>query len=486
MTTLNRLTKTTSYSVESIHQLLEVAAGGDTTVFHALSQSLAGDDTMAEEIRLTLQSYNEDIRKLTGVELSAMEKRVIQKNDIVLTAAHVYKNNIFLFKLQPNKQTYLVHPYKVDKRNDINYIMVDENAYRIMTLAGEAHVQEEEFVIDHIVRHTGNSLKTARYLVKFKGWSSKYNLYYEWNEIKDTAALTAYLKILDTRAAKDALRALDREEQREARKKKKDDGDNSDSDGDSDSDSDSDSNGKLDEPDGLADEKRVAANKFTRRRLTKRLTGRKYGVLRDDYGLYKRGGCYCFMPYDKTDDKNKCLFKIGMSLDFTKRIDEYHTYFPEGVYSVAFLVEPVVAEWDVNRKKEWIARMRQKNMDVPQIRMTMGSATKTEKFKEIEAFLFTEVEKAPSSVRLHSTTRVRHADPETKKGATEWIYSDCETIHRAFEAAHAKYPGGELLKFYFKGIDPVTGKIITSINDAADEKRSKLPGFTGQITHQLN
>jgi hypothetical protein len=82
---------------------------------------------------------------------------------------------------------------------------------------------------------------------------------------------------------------------------------------------------QLDEPDGVADITRVASNRYTRRRLTKRLTGRKYGVLRDDYDLYGKGGCYCFMPYDKVDDKNKCLFKIGMSLDFTKRIDDYRS-----------------------------------------------------------------------------------------------------------------------------------------------------------------
>jgi hypothetical protein len=169
-----------------------------------------------------------------------------------------------------------------------------------------------------------------------------------------------------------------------------------------------------------------------------------------------------------------------MTLDFTSRIEEYHTYFPEGVYSVAFLVDPTVPEWDQNKKLAWYAN--NKNGKVKDLR----KAIKTARYKEIESFLFEQVRLSPSAQRLFSTTRVRHRDPITKKGATEWVYTDCDTIHSIFDLAHRTFPGGDVMKFYLKGIDPSTGKLITSINSIADEKQRILPTFTGQIIHQLS
>jgi uncharacterized membrane-anchored protein len=56
--------------------------------------------------------------------------------------------------------------------------------------------------------------------------------------------------------------------------------------------------------------------------LKKKFTGKKIKIAEDLLHLKGKGGCYCFMPYENTDDNNKALFKIGMTLDFTSRLDD--------------------------------------------------------------------------------------------------------------------------------------------------------------------
>jgi hypothetical protein len=62
----------------------------------------------------------------------------------------------------------------------------------------------------------------------------------------------------------------------------------------------------------------------------------KYTVIRDELKL-TGGGLYCFMPFAKLDRHKKAVFKIGLALDLSNRTENYHTYFPNGVYMVAFL-----------------------------------------------------------------------------------------------------------------------------------------------------
>jgi hypothetical protein len=56
--------------------------------------------------------------------------------------------------------------------------------------------------------------------------------------------------------------------------------------------------------------------------LKKKFTGKKIKIAEDLLYLKGKGGCYCFMPYENTDDNNKALFKIGMTLDFSSRLDD--------------------------------------------------------------------------------------------------------------------------------------------------------------------
>ena len=63
---------------------------------------------------------------------------------------------------------------------------------------------------------------------------------------------------------------------------------------------------------------------------------KKYTVIRDELKI-KGGGLYCFLPYANLDKFHKSIFKVGLADNFNKRNEQYSTYFPLGVYFVAFL-----------------------------------------------------------------------------------------------------------------------------------------------------
>ena len=181
--------------------------------------------------------------------------------------------------------------------------------------------------------------------------------------------------------------------------------------------------------------------------------------------LRQKGGCYCFMPYDTVDAKENAIFKVGMTKNFDKRADQYHTYFPGGVYLVAFLADPPLDTWE-NKKNH--------------TKVTI-STQKTIFYKEIEDFIFKYII-IHKGDRIFSTTRVQHAD-KNKIGATEWFYCNEDVIHNAFNEAQKRY-GGEVRHFYLEGIDSNNGQTV-SINSIAIINRKKLPTYSGEIFFNL-
>ena len=70
--------------------------------------------------------------------------------------------------------------------------------------------------------------------------------------------------------------------------------------------------------------------------------GKKINVVADELG-HKGNGIYCVYPFTNLDKDGKGCYKIGMTTEsYKKRIDSYHTYFPQGVYLVAFLEKPPI------------------------------------------------------------------------------------------------------------------------------------------------
>jgi hypothetical protein len=72
-----------------------------------------------------------------------------------------------------------------------------------------------------------------------------------------------------------------------------------------------------------------------------KVTVKKYNVCHSELFLKGRNGLYCLLPYEKLDTKKKAIFKVGRtSQDLASRIENYHTYFPLGLYICFFLAYP--------------------------------------------------------------------------------------------------------------------------------------------------
>ena len=186
-------------------------------------------------------------------------------------------------------------------------------------------------------------------------------------------------------------------------------------------------------------------------------TDKKHSVIRDELKL-SGGGLYCFMPFNRIDKHKKAVFKIGLAINFTHRTENYHTYFPNGVYMVAFLENP----------------------PIPRTTRSQKGKSRKEHYLAIEKYLFNHVIENGAK-RIYSTTRTKNPN-EKKEGETEWVYTDEITIHEAFTDAKTKY-GGNLKLFYLEGIDPETNK-LTSINQIAnEEEHSSKQHYTGKIIY---
>ena len=188
--------------------------------------------------------------------------------------------------------------------------------------------------------------------------------------------------------------------------------------------------------------------------MVKNLTGKKVTVVRDELNI-KGGGVYCFMPFSTVDVHGKAIFKVGMSMDFSSRTEAYHTYFPLGVYMVAFLQEPRLVS--TRRKK----------------------VTRRQVFLKAEKWIMDYIEKEGAK-RVKSTARVQNANVDNE-GDTEWFYTDENLVHEAFTEAVKKF-GGEKHLFYLEGYDPETGK-LTSINKIAAQDEKRKPNYTGKIIY---
>lgn len=145
---------------------------------------------------------------------------------------------------------------------------------------------------------------------------------------------------------------------------------------------------------------------------------KKYSVFRDELDIkHPNGGIYCFMAFEYLDKNKKAVFKIGQTTrPLEKRGDNYHTYFPMGVTTIANLENPTDGLEDKT------------NAD-----------TRKKRYEQIEKFIINDIiEKG--GYQIISTAK------STNRGKTEWVYTDIDSIYDAFTKAKAKY-GGTLKKF---------------------------------------
>lgn len=331
--------------------------------------------------------------------------------------------------------------------------------------------KNKEYTIGEILSHK-NLMKLsdgATFTVKWAKYSSDHNTNEPWNVLLDSEALEKYIRGLGTRVhgskqAKRELGILGNEVEPKERVKF-----------------------GQDIYDPNYKRLRFGNKKSWTHGLKKKFTGKKMKVTSDILHLKGRGGCYCVMPHDRIDDNSKALFKISMTLDFTSRLDEYHTYFPEGLFYVAFLCDPLVKEWTEEEIQQWKSDSTQASKrnktPVRVAKKDVVKAMKSKKYKEIEKYIFSYVS-SNNGRRLSSTVNVRNPDPITKMGETEWFYTDDSLIHEAFTSAEEIY-GGESKLFSLSGLDPETGEQIESINDLAEKKRRMFPNYSGSTIYSI-
>jgi hypothetical protein len=437
----------------------------------SLSQLLTGNSYMMSEIKTQVQTYTSELNAKSITDITNTAERDLRislesYNDydpqVLLTVASLmFKFKIIVFRYVR------VNMYQIvtigDDQNFKRVMYIKDKNNKISAMRLHRSNDEEEFEIEEILSHKNLVMLSngAQFCTKWRRYSDESNTMEPWDGLVDTQALERYIRNLGSRVrgANKAKLELGIVEIDKPKKKDRE-------------------KYGVDVFDPNYKRNRFGSRNNWYLRGNKKFTGKKMKVAVDILNLKGKGGCYCFMPYESVDDNNKALFKIGMTVDFSSRLDNYHTSFPGGVYHVAFLIEPPIDIWDNDRIVEWKTNTEKRN----KTKKDVIRAMKEEKYKEIEKFLFKFVTDDDGR-RLHSTVNVKGPD-ETKKGSTEWFYTDIDLIHLAFITAEQEY-GGENLLYYFSGLDPDTGEQFGSINEIAQEKKKNFPYFTGNITYSV-
>lgn len=185
-----------------------------------------------------------------------------------------------------------------------------------------------------------------------------------------------------------------------------------------------------------------AEPKKTNKKTKKKV--KKYNYINDVFkegALKNKGGIYCFTPFESLDDDDKGLFKVGLSSNIAYRAEQGYTYFPLGVYWVAFLT-------DLN--------------------------TKAYTLNSVEKFIFQKlVDKGAK--RIYTETREKNRNEEGL-GASEWFYTDIATIQHVFKIAVKEYKN---CKAYFD-------YNMREIKNQSTERKDKAENenhYTGKIIY---
>lgn len=154
---------------------------------------------------------------------------------------------------------------------------------------------------------------------------------------------------------------------------------------------------------------------------------RKNTVIHDELKIVGKSGIYCFLPYETIDKvSKKAVFKIGMTTrDFADRIEDYHTYYPLGVYMVFLLTY---------EKMRGFSRL--------------SAAEKKTKKKVLEEAVMEAVrDSGGQRMQFHSRPGRTGVAPRS-----EWVYASYAQIEQAFEKVQTDN-GGVLHKGHLDDIN---------------------------------
>lgn len=163
----------------------------------------------------------------------------------------------------------------------------------------------------------------------------------------------------------------------------------------------------------------------------------KYTVANDELNLKGKSGLYAFFPFEQLDIHRRGVFKIGLTTsEYSKRVEQYHTYLPMGVYYCFLLVAA-----DIEDKKEQSKTIRSMENDLIKFLIKFGAKN------------------------IITTTRLK---------ASEWYYTDFKTLEHAFEFVRDKYPKSKLKKFH-----------PNDINSTGEKNMNAKNTYVGQIAYRF-
>ena len=173
---------------------------------------------------------------------------------------------------------------------------------------------------------------------------------------------------------------------------------------------------------------------------------KKYNVLDeidDELGSFTMSaGLYSFSPFHP-DKNGYTVFKIGVSMSSVRRrVDNYITYYPKGVYYNGFLT---------GFQEENKIKLKRKIEQVE---------------KEI-FYMLDNYKKDEKSKMVISTQRIKN------NSKTEWIYTKAKYIDEVFDVMAEKY------NLIYKGYDNDFNLYVK--NDFKNIKKNLKPYFKGEI-----
>lgn len=152
---------------------------------------------------------------------------------------------------------------------------------------------------------------------------------------------------------------------------------------------------------------------------------KKYTVANNELNLKSKNGLYCFLPFERITN-NKAVFKVGMTTqEYASRIENYHTYFPEGLYLCFFLTPP---------------RSKDENINIIIRKM------ETQLLKEL---------KTQGAKQLYFSTR-------KNRDKSEWFYASFRELENAFRMVQQAFKGSTLKRYNESEINGNADKRIDS------------------------
>lgn len=176
----------------------------------------------------------------------------------------------------------------------------------------------------------------------------------------------------------------------------------------------------------------------------------------DELGIKKNeGGLYAILQYDDLDKNGFSVFKLGLTINYQKRIDSYHTTGGNlGSYIIALLSE------------------------IPTPKITRGTKiTHKMQLLRAEKYLFAQMVKNGAR-RIHSNTHIVGFNDAAGGGETEQFFCDQKMIEQSMVATRKEY-GGVLHLYDLNGYDEATGKQVNFAKQSRDIIKSAF--YVGKV-----